>query len=226
MSHEIRTPLNAILGFAQLLQRDRGLTAPQQESLKTIGRSGEHLLALVNGILEMSKIEAGRCTLSLAPFDLHGLLEDLGRMFRLSAEAKGLKLEIQRQPAVPRWVTMDEGKLRQVLINLLNNALKYTDTGRVVIEASVETAPTPVCRGPGAPSNRAGTRSLHFCVRDTGIGIAPENLARIFDAFEQAKSPGAVREGTGLGPGHQPGVCAAHGRADGCAQPARGRQRL
>ena len=186
MSHEIRTPLNAILGFSQLLQRDRALTGPHREHLRTINRSGEHLLALINDILEMSKIEAGRVTLTPVTFDLHGLLEDLERMFRLRAETKGLQLEVIGRDQAPRQVTMDEGKLRQVLINLLSNAVKFSDQGGVTVRVSAH-------RDSGQP------RRLSVDVQDSGIGIAQEDFERIFEPFGQAQNAGMAREGTGLG---------------------------
>jgi two-component system sensor histidine kinase/response regulator len=133
MSHELRTPLNAILGFAQLMERDDGLTSRQGESLEIINRSGEHLLNLINDVLEMSKIEAGRITLNPECFDLHRLLQTLQEMFQIRAEAK--RLSLQFEVAVPQYVITDEGKLRQVLINLLSNAVKFTDKGEVTLRA-------------------------------------------------------------------------------------------
>jgi len=133
MTHEIRTPMNAILGFSQLMQRDPSLTPMQREHLSTINRSGEHLLALINDILEMSKIEAGRTTLNPVTFDLHAFLDDLEVMFRVRTDAKGLQLEMDRTNDVPRYVLTDQGKLRQVLINLLGNAVKFTEEGGVVL---------------------------------------------------------------------------------------------
>ncbi|WP_293065983.1 MULTISPECIES: ATP-binding protein [unclassified Moorena] len=133
MSHELRTPLNAILGFTQLMNRDSSLNQEHQEYLAIISRSGEHLLNLINDILEMSKIEAGQITLNETSFDLYRLLDSLEEMLGLRAASKGLKLIVYREPELPRYVTTDEGKLRQVLINLLGNAIKFTQEGSVTL---------------------------------------------------------------------------------------------
>jgi PAS domain S-box-containing protein len=133
MSHELRTPLNAILGFAQLMERDSNLNGQQQESLAIINRSGEHLLNLINDVLEMSKIEAGKTILSCKPFDLSRLLQHLYEMFQARAQAKQLKLNFELAEDLPQYINADEGKLRQVLINLLGNAVKFTDTGGVTL---------------------------------------------------------------------------------------------
>lgn len=125
MSHEIRTPMNAILGFSQLMQRDPTLTPQQRRHLDTINRSGEHLLALINDILEMSKIEAGRTSLNPTTFDLHALLSDLEMMFSARTDAKKLALRLECIGEVPRYINADENKLRQVLINLLGNAFSF-----------------------------------------------------------------------------------------------------
>jgi signal transduction histidine kinase len=195
MSHELRTPLNAILGFSQLMDGDPNLTAEQQANLAIINRSGEHLLALVNDVLEMSKIEAGRVTLQVAGFDLYGLLDTLEEMFRLRAEEKGLTLSLHRSEEVPRYVLADAGKLRQVLSNLLGNAVKFTQKGGVELRISF---PSPVGPRP------QGSEILHFEVQDTGPGIAPEELEAVFEPFVQAAGdpgllPAQAREGTGLG---------------------------
>src|SRR5919202_410138 len=133
MSHELRSPLNAILGFAQLMTRSRSLPPEQMENVGIITRSGEHLLTLINQVLDLSKIEAGRTTLNEKNFDLYRLLDDLEDMFQLKADDKGLQLICDRAPDVPRYVRTDEVKLRQVLINLLNNALKFTSEGGVSV---------------------------------------------------------------------------------------------
>jgi PAS domain S-box-containing protein len=190
MSHELRTPLNAILGFTQLMTRDPGLTADHQENLDIISHSGEHLLALINDVLEMSKIEAGRVTLQEKSFDLHNLLDGLEGIFGLRARDKGLTLSFERAESVPRYVQSDEGKLRQVLSNLLGNAVKFTHQGRVVLRV---TAPSPALPG------TQGRETLHVEVQDTGPGIAPEELTVIFDPFVQAAGVQQSYEGTGLG---------------------------
>jgi PAS domain S-box-containing protein len=199
MSHELRTPLNAILGFTQLMDRDLNLTAEQQENLGIINRSGEHLLALINDVLEMSKIEAGRVTLQEKSFDLYRLLDTLEEMFRLRAEDKGLTLSFRRAKNVPQYVLADEGKLRQVLMNLLGNAVKFTGEGGVTLRVgskeygvgSKEETPTPLL-----PTSYS---LLHFEVEDTGPGISPEDLAAVFEPFVQAASGQQPQEGTGLG---------------------------
>jgi PAS domain S-box-containing protein len=191
MSHELRTPLNAILGFAQLMDGAPNLSGEQRENLGIINRSGEHLLALINDVLEMSKIEAGQLTLREKCFDLHGLLDGLEEMFRLRAEEKGVTLSFRRAENVPSLVMADEGKLRQVLSNLLGNAVKFTQEGGVALRVM-------------AHSGELKTKVLHFEVEDTGPGIAPEELETVFDPFVQAAGGRDVmsaqsQEGTGLG---------------------------
>jgi len=188
MSHELRTPLNAILGFAQLMGRDAGLTTEQQGNLRIINRSGEHLLALINDVLEMSKIEAGRVTPQEKSFDLYRLLDTLEDMFRLRAADKGLALTFTRSPAVPQFVRMDEGKLRQVLMNLLGNGVKFTQQGSVTLRVRAHS--------PGLPGKRG---RLLLEVEDTGPGIAPEELEAVFEPFVQTASGRQSHEGTGLG---------------------------
>ncbi|MBW4444469.1 MAG: PAS domain S-box protein [Plectolyngbya sp. WJT66-NPBG17] len=182
MSHELRTPLNAILGFAQLMERDVALSDRQRNSLTIINRSGEHLLDLINDVLEMSKIEAGRTTLNLVSFDLHHLLHTLQEMFLIRAKAKQLLLNFTIAPNFPQYVQTDENKLRQVLINLLSNAMKFTETGSILLEATVKSETT-----------------LQFKVQDTGQGIAPEEFDQLFRPFIQTRSGSQLREGTGLG---------------------------
>ncbi|MBF2052047.1 MAG: response regulator [Candidatus Sericytochromatia bacterium] len=183
MSHEIRTPMNAILGFTQILLRDKSLNAGQQNYLGTILRSGEHLLGLINDILEMSKIEAGHVQLNLEAFDLNQLLQDVHSMFRERFQRKGLDLTIERSAGLPAYICSDEGKLRQVLINLLSNALKFTESGGVIVRVRADTA--------------AGF--LHWEVEDTGVGIAPEEQHKVFQSFEQTRSGLRSQSGTGLG---------------------------
>jgi signal transduction histidine kinase/FixJ family two-component response regulator len=185
MSHELRTPLNAVLGFAQVMERDQTLTASQREYLGIISRSGEHLLGLINSVLEMSKIEAGRVSLNESPFDLHRLIGSVEEMFRLRAEAKNLRLLFETSPEVPRYALGDESKLRQVLINLLGNAVKFTHEGGVSVRAAVA--------GAGAQLR------LLVEVEDSGEGIAEEQLAALFQPFTQTASGVRSQEGTGLG---------------------------
>ncbi len=185
MSHELRTPLNAILGYSQLMRRESSLSDSQKGNLQTINRSGEHLLSLINDVLEISKIEADRITVNQTTFDLHGMLNDLESMFRLRADAKGLQLTIERQDDVPRYVQSDESKLRQVLINLLGNAVKFTQQGGVALRTRVG----------GDDSDRL---RLRVEVEDTGMGIAENELDKVFQPFAQTTS-GRAAEGTGLG---------------------------
>lgn len=186
MSHEIRTPLNAILGYSQLVLRDDSLGAGSRESLQVINRSGEHLLALINNVLEVSKIEAGRVGLEPAEFDLHVMLDDLAAMFRLPTMEKGIGLEVTKAKDLPRYVIADEGKTRQVLVNLLGNAVKFTKQGHVRVGAAVNQAET-------------GQLWLAVEVEDTGLGIAPEEMGRLFRYFEQTRSGRETQSGTGLG---------------------------
>lgn len=187
MSHELRTPLNVILGFTQLLLRDPPLTEDQRQSLQTVQRSGEHLLALINDVLDFSKIEAGYAVLEETDFDLHTLLHTLQAMLHLRAESKGLTLAVTIAPTVPRYVTGDAHKLQQVLLNLLSNALKFTDSGTVTLAVQ------------GCPWAGEPLPCLQFQVIDTGVGIANEEMATIFDAFVQAKAGRRAVQGTGLG---------------------------
>jgi PAS domain S-box-containing protein len=186
MSHEIRTPMNAIVGFSQLMSRDPALTPLQQKYLQTINRSGEHLLALIDDILDISKIEAGRIILNQAPFDLHGLLAELELVFRMRADEKHLQFLVEREGALPRCVICDGGKLRQVFFNLLSNAVKFTEKGGISLKVSMRT------------KNAAGFR-LRAEVEDTGIGIAEEERDKLFKPFEQTKSGLRIHSGTGLG---------------------------
>ena len=133
MSHELRTPLNAILGFSQLMERDPAATESQRENLGIINRSGEHLLALINDVLEVSKIEAGRIALNIQGFDFHRTLARIEEMIRSRAEGKGLLYIVQRDPDLPRYIRTDEPKLRQVLVNLLDNAVKFTTQGGITL---------------------------------------------------------------------------------------------
>jgi signal transduction histidine kinase/DNA-binding NarL/FixJ family response regulator len=184
MSHELRTPLNAILGFSRLMLRKAEVTQ-DQESLGVINRSGEHLLQLINDVLDMSKIEARRTSLSPAAFNLNSLLGDLVAMLGDRAVAAGLHLSIDAAADLPTHVRCDHMKLRQILINLVGNALKFTHEGGVVIR--VERLDAEVA-----------TAHLAFLIEDSGAGIAEADLERIFHPFEQVAAPGE-NAGTGLG---------------------------
>lgn len=220
MSHELRTPLNAILGFAQLMLRDATVQTEQRHRLDIINRSGEHLLALINDVLEMSKIEAGRATLNEHTVELQGLLTSLEDMLRLRAESKGLRLVFEISPDVPHYIRIDEGKVRQILINFLGNAIKFTHEGQVTLRVSVaQPAVGEVDHPQSDQKSPLGDQALHgdaeisgvsysdinrplmlhIEVEDTGIGIPGSDLEAIFDAFVQAKVSHRSKGGTGLG---------------------------
>ncbi len=186
MSHEIRTPMNAILGFSQLMLRDRNLDARQSQYLGTINRSGEHLLALINDILEMSKIEAGRTTLNTTTFDLLDLLNDLEMMFRVRTDGKRLSFVLEIVGDVPRYIMTDINKLRQVFINVLGNAVKFTERGGICLRVRVDRD------DPAVPI-------LRVEVEDTGPGISADDQTRLFRHFEQTKTGQQAGTGTGLG---------------------------
>lgn len=187
MSHELRTPLTAILGFSQLLSQKAHPEPSYHEYLTIINRSGEHLLTLINDILEMSKIEAGRTTLNSSRFDLYALLKELDNMLHLRATQKGLTLALNWQPEVPQYVYTDAGKLRQIVLNVLSNALKFTQVGGVTLEVTA----TPI---PGATECQ-----LHFTVTDTGEGIEAAEQVTLFEPFMQTTTGRKTQEGTGLG---------------------------
>jgi signal transduction histidine kinase/CheY-like chemotaxis protein/tetratricopeptide (TPR) repeat protein len=229
MSHELRTPLNAVLGFAQVLERDPALSEGQKKHLSIITRSGEHLLGLINDVLEMSKIEAGRVTLNRAPFELGRLLQGVVELFHARAESKGLRLRLESAPDTPRYAIGDESKLRQVLINLIGNAIKFTHQGGVTVRVrTMDEGRTTMTTGePQSPergvhrssfvvNNEAhrtmtpvelqlpdrivhGSSLVVIDVADTGIGIAADQLPRLFQAFAQAAGGAQAQEGTGLG---------------------------
>lgn len=188
MSHELRTPLNAILGFTQLMNQDHGLNTEHRQSVGIISRSGEHLLELINDILEMSKIEAGRTTLSENEFDLYQLLENLFELLQIKARGKGLKLSFEYTQDVPQYIKTDESKLRQILMNLLGNAIKFTEKGSVTLRVSVESI----------VSSKLPMR-LRFEVGDTGVGIDQMEFDKLFEAFGQTSSGLKSSNGTGLG---------------------------
>ncbi|MEH1787614.1 MAG: PAS domain S-box protein [Nostoc sp.] len=223
MSHELRTPLNAILGFTQVMSHDHALSTEHQQNLAIINRAGEHLLNLINDILEMSKIEAGRITLNLNSFDLIRLLENLEEMLRFRATSKGLELVFEYTSRLPQYIQADESKLRQVLLNLLGNAIKFTDTGRVTLrvgtgerglgtgerglgkgeqrriinpQCPIPNAQSPI---PNPQSPIPNPQSLIFEVQDTGRGIAPQEIDLLFEAFGQTETGRKSQQGTGLG---------------------------
>ena len=185
MSHELRTPLHAILGYSQIMARSSALPPELKRSIKAINTSGEHLLSLINSVLEMSKIEAGRLTLDIAPFDVDDLLEDLAAMFTERARDKGIDLSLKREPGSLGSLEADLGKLRQVLINLLGNAIKYTDSGAISLTAETQQGDHEDLR-------------LLITVRDTGTGLPDGDASTLFEAFEQGDEFD-TRGGTGLG---------------------------
>ena len=183
MSHELRTPLNAILGFTQVITGDRTVSAKHKENLEAINSSGENLLRLINDVLEMSRIEAGLARLNPVGFDLHRLLDGLEGMFRLRAEEKDLQLVCHKDPSLSQHVCTDEAKLLKVLINLLDNAIKFTEKGGVTLRGAYRTE---------------GHR-LFFEVEDSGPGIAPEDAENLFAPFVQPDVGNLAQEGLGLG---------------------------
>ncbi len=189
MSHELRTPLNAIIGFSELMLRDEALNPTQRRNLEIIMRSGEHLLGIINEVLELTKVESGHTELVKETFDLYHLLRDMEDMFQLRSREKGLALIFECTPDVPQYIHTDRGKLRQVLINLLGNAVKFTHEGQVGLHVkSIPDATVP-----------CGHCRLRWEVFDTGIGIAEQDLKRIFEAFVQTEAGYLTSGGTGLG---------------------------
>ncbi|GAB6906836.1 Signal transduction histidine kinase [Desulfosarcina cetonica] len=186
MSHELRTPLNAILGYSQLMQRDPGLHAGQQAYLSTINHSGEHLLALINDVLEISKIEARRITLDPRTFDFHAMIRDLYAMFKVRTDEKHLTFDLTETDDLPRYVIADANKFRQIMINLLGNAVKFTDRGGIAVRVAVR-------------DHAAETLRLVVEVEDTGPGILEDELEKVFQAFEQTETGRQTQGGTGLG---------------------------
>jgi len=191
MSHELRSPLNAILGFSELMTRSATLPTEHQDDVSIINRSGEYLLSLINDVLDMSKIEAGRLILTPVDFDLHRLIEDLYDLFKLKAEEKQLQLSLNREPSLPQYIHTDQTKVRQVLINLLSNAIKFTAQGTVTLNIHHQPSET-------AKDNRDNL-ALHFEIIDTGAGIEPSEIETVFEPFVQSKSGIESQEGTGLG---------------------------
>jgi len=188
MSHELRTPMNAILGFTQLMLRDPDLGDEQRRNLATIHRSGEHLLSLINDVLEISRIETGRMELMERPFALFDMLDEVEKMTRVRAAAKGIDLQVSLGPELPRHVAGDDHRLRQVLLNLLGNAVKFTDQGTVTLRVTR-----------AAQTADADAPVLAFAVNDSGCGVAAEDQTRIFEPFVQADAGERSGTGTGLG---------------------------
>jgi signal transduction histidine kinase/DNA-binding NarL/FixJ family response regulator len=186
MSHELRTPLNAILGYAQILKRERSLSERQSAGLNTIRQSGEHLLTLITDLLDLSKIEAGKFELFVSAIDLSSFLLTIADIIRIRAEQKGLRFSYEAPADLPHTVMLDEKRVRQILLNLLGNAVKFTDKGHISlrVESKVQ---------------KGGTVLLGFAVIDTGVGMAPEQFETIFQPFEQVGDLERRFGGTGLG---------------------------
>ena len=191
MSHELRTPLNAILGFSQLMQRAHNLPDRYQQYVEIINNSGEHLLGLINNVLDISKIEAGQLQLTSAPFSIVQLLDEVESLFQIKAQKKRLQLDILKTGNIPLCIDGDQGKLRQILLNLLSNSLKFTSSGYIRLTVAVP------------PDQDLDIRSdiipLRFTVEDTGCGIAPEEIDALFAPFQQTRSGILSGQGTGLG---------------------------
>ncbi|MEM9008513.1 MAG: ATP-binding protein [Cyanobacteria bacterium P01_F01_bin.86] len=206
MSHELRTPLNAILGFTQLLERDDSLGKKQKENIRVVNRSGTHLLSLINSILEMSKIEAGRAAIEVTAFDLQEMIQSVLQMFQERAKTKAISVTFDYLSELPPYIEADEGKLRQVLINLLGNAIKFTQHGGVCLYAEALavsaqehiTLPSAATTGVLAQNDHKQYQ-LKLAVEDTGPGIPNKELASIFETFTQTESGKKSQQGTGLG---------------------------
>ena len=182
MTHELRTPLNSIMGYAQILLKDEPEGGARWRPLTTIQRSGEHLVGLIDGLLDLARIEAGRLRLEAAPLPLHEFLDDVVRMVQPQAEAKGLDFRLETRGRVPAWVQADARRLRQILLNLCSNAVRFTERGHITLRLD------------------ARREVLRFEVIDTGIGIAPQDMERIFLPFERGSGGRRSSEpGTGLG---------------------------
>lgn len=188
MSHELRTPLNAILGCTQLMNRDTALTSELDEYVHIISDSSEHLLSLIDDILEVSKIEAGQITLEETGFDFHLFLHSILEMQQIRAQSKKIQLTCEISPDLPQYINADERKLRQILLNLLGNAIKFTDEGSVILRASLFNTDLS-----------SATSIIRFEIEDTGQGIDAEDLDKLFQAFIQTASGKKIQEGTGIG---------------------------
>lgn len=185
ITHELRTPLNAILGYSQIMSKDDSLQDSHKSYVGSMYRSGMHLLNMINDILDLSKIEASRMEVVSAPMNLAELMHDLHEMFRLKCENKGISLSIKLDPDVSPIVISDRSKLNQILINLIGNAVKFTNTGGVSVFAGL------------AKPSKNGHQQVKFSVVDSGIGIPPEDVDKVFEAFHQSNN--SDQQGTGLG---------------------------
>ncbi len=189
MSHELRTPLNGILGYAQILDRDPHLTTRQKDGLDIIYNSGQHLLTLINDVLDLAKVEANRLELSPEPLNLPAFLDDVVALMDMAAQQEGLQFIYQADPHLPALINADEKRLRQVLLNLLGNAVKFTETGRVIFQVSTI----------NNNSSDPKIQNIKFEITDTGPGISADQQVKIFQPFEQAGDSQQREQGTGLG---------------------------
>ncbi len=187
MSHELRTPLNAIIGFSELLQQDKTLREQAQKNIRIVNQSGDHLLALINSILDMSKIEADKMELETSDIDLYSFLNSVLAMLSVRAHKKDLPLVTDYASNLPKYVRIDALKLRQVLLNLMSNAIKFTEQGQITLKVDY------------APNVGNTVARLLFCVMDTGPGIHPDEIKTLFIPFVQTHSGRKSQEGTGLG---------------------------
>jgi adenylate cyclase len=210
MSHEFRTPLTVILGFSELLSHDPQIDPEQREQLLSINRSGEHLLSLINDVLEVSRIEAGKLQCIVETFDLAQLIQGVGEMFRYQCQLKGLRWQLETLPEGPYWVKSDAKKLRQILINLLGNALKFTHSGQILLRVWLEfpalkapglnpTGPAAVSADQDKDAQSQAWAQLHCQIQDTGIGISAAEQTQIFEPFFQANANQKLYGGSGLG---------------------------
>ncbi len=194
MSHELRTPLNGILGYTQILVRDNDLTASQQERINIIQRSGEHLLTLINDMLDLAKIEAGKLEITRTEFQFHEFIKTIADMIRIRTSQKGIAFTCELAPGLPATVCSDEIRLRQILLNLLGNAVTFTEHGSVTLRVS-----RVACHVSSEATHHSSLITLHFSIQDTGIGIPPERAADVFLPFEQMGTGQFHSKGTGLG---------------------------
>ncbi|MGL4502086.1 MAG: response regulator [Planktothrix sp.] len=193
MSHELRTPLHAILGFTQLMLRQYNGDAQLSENLEIVNRSGEHLLKLINEILDLTKIESGKTQINLSCFHLYSCFTTLEQMFELKAKSKGIELIFELDPNLPQYIKTDESKFRQILINLLSNAIKFTSTGQVILRAKTQPQTDQKFE------DIEPKLTLEFEIEDTGHGIAPDEIHQVFEAFTQTEIGRQSQQGTGLG---------------------------
>ncbi|TAF30131.1 MAG: hybrid sensor histidine kinase/response regulator, partial [Oscillatoriales cyanobacterium] len=201
MSHELRTPLNAILGFTQVMSRDCLLSHENIENLRIINRSGQHLLELINDVLDLSKIEAGIVALDESSFDLYQVLDTLEEMFQIKAETKNLHLKFSVESQVPQYIKTDEKKLRVCLINLLGNSIKFTENGgEILLIVGLENVTFQSLETETDSNSISNERCvIFFEVQDTGVGIAAEEMNTLFNAFVQTEAGKKAADGTGLG---------------------------